>query len=213
MFTRSGLVRSMSQENKRYIIIGIAVLAVIIIAAVWYGVAPAPAPEVAVPTPEAPVPVAEQPPEAPALEAPAGTPAAPQASPISGEGEVVTPSGEPVKLNVEPGSPSAPQQSAPLEKKDIPASAVKITMSPSGISPDTFTAQPGQAITLSVTADESQTHVFKFDDPSLSAVAVGVGPGETRAISFNAPKAGEYVFYCDVPGHRGRGETGKMIVK
>src|SRR3990167_750240 len=157
----------------------------------------------------------EAPSEAPpaASEMPTGTPAAPQASPISEEGKVVTPAGEPVKLNVEPGSPEAPQQSAPLSKKDIPATAVKIKMSPSGISPDVFTAKPGQAITLSVTADESQTHVFKFDDPSLSAVAVGVGPGETRAISFNAPKAGEYVFYCDVPGHRGRGELGKMIVK
>lgn len=205
-------------ENKKISAIIAAVILIVVGLGVYWLLSRAPeAPptEEGAPQPGVEQPSAEQPPEAPleAPEAPTGTPAAPQASPISEEGAVVTPSGEPVKLNVEPGSPEAPQQSAPLEKKDIPSAAVKITMSPSGISPNVFTAKPGQAVTLSVTADESQTHVFKFDDPSLSAVAVGVGPGETRVISFNAPKAGEYVFYCDVPGHRGRGEVGKMIVK
>ena len=203
-------------DNKKIIAIAAAAIALGLGAYWLLSRAPeAPPAEEGVTQPAGEQPSAGEPSEAPsaASEAPTGTPAAPQASPISEEGKVVTPAGEPVKLNVEPGSPEAPQQSAPLEKKDIPATAVKITMSPSGISPDVFTAKPGQAITLSVTADESQTHVFKFDDPSLSAVAVGVGPGETRAISFNAPKAGEYVFYCDVPGHRGRGESGKMIVK
>jgi uncharacterized cupredoxin-like copper-binding protein len=53
-----------------------------------------------------------------------------------------------------------------------------------------------------------------FNDPSLSAVAVGVSPRETRAITFNAPSTpGEYPFVCDVPGHAGRGEVGKMIVE
>lgn len=203
-------------DNKKISAIIAAVILIGVGLGVYWLLSRAPSPgEISAPPAGEQVPPAEQPPEAPleAPEAPTGTPAAPQASPISEEGAVVTPSGEPVKLNVEPGSPEAPQQSAPLEKKDIPAAAVKITMSPSGISPNAFTAKPGQAIILSVTADESQTHVFKFDDPSLSAVAVGVGPGETRVISFNAPKAGEYVFYCDVPGHRGLGELGKMVVK
>lgn len=203
-------------DNKKISAIIAAVILIVVGLGIYWLLSRTPSPEeIGVPSAGEQVPLVEQPSEVPleAPEVPTGTPAAPQASPISEEGEVVTPAGEPVKLNVEPGSPEAPQQSAPLEKKDIPAAAVKITMSPSGISPNIFTAQPGQAVTLSVTADESQTHVFKFDDPSLSAVAVGVGPGETRVISFNAPKAGEYIFYCDVPGHRGRGELGKMIVK
>jgi len=67
---------------------------------------------------------------------------------------------------------------------------------------------------VAVSSTDGYTHVFMFDDPSLSAVAVGVGPKETRAITFNAPaKAGTYSFHCDVPGHTARGEVGAMIVK
>jgi len=37
---------------------------------------------------------------------------------------------------------------------------------------------------------------------------------ETRAVTFNAPvEKGEYSFRCNVGGHAGRGEVGKMIVK
>ncbi|OGE80852.1 MAG: hypothetical protein A3B13_02465 [Candidatus Liptonbacteria bacterium RIFCSPLOWO2_01_FULL_45_15] len=143
-----------------------------------------------------------------------GTVAAPGTSPISETGQVVTQTGEQVKLNVTPGTPEAPQQSNPITSpKDLPPQTIKISVSAAGFSPSSFTVKSGAAVTLAVTATDSQTHVFLFDDKSLSAVAIGVGPGETRAISFNAPKSGEYAFHCDVPGHSGRGEVGKMIVQ
>ena len=143
-----------------------------------------------------------------------GTVAAPGTSPISEAGKVVTKTGEDVKLNVTPGTPEAPQQSNPIASpKDLPPQTVKISVSAAGFSPSSFTVKSGAAVPLAVTATDSQTHVFLFDDKSLSAVAIGVGPGETRAISFNAPKAGEYAFHCDVPGHSARGEVGKMIVQ
>jgi len=66
---------------------------------------------------------------------------------------------------------------------------------------------------LALSSVDNITHVLLFDDPVLAGVAIGVGPNETRAITFNAPKAGEYGFHCDVPGHTARGESGKMIVK
>ena len=135
---------------------------------------------------------------------------APGTSAVSSKGEVVTKEGKPVKLDASPGTPDAPQQSNPVS--EAPAGAVKLTMTASGFSPKEFTARAGQAVALSVTAGDSQTHVFMFDDASLSAVAVGVAPGETRVITFNAPKVGSYKFHCDVPGHSGRGETGTMVV-
>ena len=88
-----------------------------------------------------------------------------------------------------------------------------MTGSAEGFKPSTFEVKAGQLVTMSLTSVDKMTHVLLFDDPSLAAVAIGVGPDETRAITFNAPKAGEYAFHCDVPGHAARGEKGVMIVK
>lgn len=126
---------------------------------------------------------------------------------------VVTPEGKPVKTDVQPGSPEAPQQTAPVAVEQLPSNTIKLGASAEGFKPSTFEVKPGQLTTLSLTSTDGITHVFMFDDPALSAVAIGVGPNETRAITFNAPKAGEYAFRCDVPGHAARGEVGKMIVK
>lgn len=142
-----------------------------------------------------------------------GVVAAPGTSPIStSTGEVITPEGKPVQNDVVPGTPEAPQQSNPTSPTALPSAAIKLNVSSSGYSPNQFTVKAGDPITLSVTAADNQTHVFAFDDASLSAIAIGVAPGETRAITFNAPARGEYSFRCNVPGHTERGETGKMIV-
>jgi plastocyanin len=142
-----------------------------------------------------------------------GIVAAPGTSAVSDSGVVVNKDGNPVKQDVAPGSPEAPQQSNPVTKESLPASAVKLDMSSGSVSPASFTVKAGAPVTLSVTSKD-ETHVFLFDDASLSAVAIGVGPAETRAITFNAPtKKGEYPFHCDVPGHSSRGEVGKMIVE
>jgi len=159
---------------------------------------------------------------APAEETAAPTPVAlegatvvvPGANPISQDNQVVTPAGAPVDNAATPMSPSAPQQTAPIAKETLPASVIKVGVSAAGFDPSEFTVKAGAPITLAISSTDQYTHVFLFDDASLAAVGVGVGPGETRAITFNAPtKAGDYSFRCDVPGHAGRGETGKMIVK
>jgi len=136
----------------------------------------------------------------------------PGTSPVSKGGKVLTAEGKPADNTALPGSPEAPKQSGALTQEEIPEEAVKISVSSSGFSPNEFTARPGSAVTISITS-EDMTHVFKFDDPALQAVAIGMGGKQTRAITFNAPEAGDYTFYCDVPGHRDRGEIGVMHVK
>jgi len=137
----------------------------------------------------------------------------PGANPISQEGTVMTPVGVAVRTDVEPMSPEAPKQTAAITEDQLPQSVIKLKASATGWDPKVFTVKSGTPITLGITSADA-THIFKFSDPSLSAVAVGISSGETRAITFNAPEAvGEYTFFCDVPGHTGRGEAGKMIVK
>ena len=126
---------------------------------------------------------------------------------------VVTPTGKPVKTDVTPGSPEAPQQTPPVNPEALPSGTVKLEASAEGFNPSQFEVRAGQLVTLSLTSVDGDIHIFVFDDPQLSALAMGLGPDETKAITFNAPTAGEYSFHCDVPGHAARGEVGKMIVK
>lgn len=145
-----------------------------------------------------------------------GNVAAPGASAVSNEGIVVTPEGKAARNDVAPMSPEAPQESLPItDKATVPTEAIDIKISATGITPSQFTVKAGAVTHILVSAGDSGTHLFMFDDPSLSAVAVGVGPGDpARLITFNAPtKKGTYAYHCDVPGHPGRGEVGKMIVE
>lgn len=133
---------------------------------------------------------------------------------ITKDNIVITATGEATKNNVVPMSPEAPQQTQPIAKNDILDSTIKLDVAATGFTPNSFDVKAGMPLTLSVSSADNMTHVFIFDDNTLSAVAIGIGPSETRAITFNAPtKAGEYSFRCDVPGHLGRGETGTMVVK
>lgn len=136
------------------------------------------------------------------------------ANPIAKDGTVVTTEGVAVKNDAIPLSPEAPRQTAPVIKDELPASAIKLAISAAGWDPAEFSVKAGAPVTIAISSDDDYTHVFMFDDQVLSAVAVGVSPHETRAITFNSPtEAGEYTFHCDVPGHTSRGEVGKMIVK
>jgi len=142
----------------------------------------------------------------------AGVVAATGTSPIASSGIVQASNGTAAQNNATPGAPSAPQESRPVASpSSLPSSAIKLTVtSANGYAPNSFTVSAGQPVTISVTSGDQNTHVFAFEDASLSAVAVGVGPGETRAITFNAPAAGTYKFYSNVPGQSG--ETGVMTV-
>lgn len=139
----------------------------------------------------------------------------PGASPVK-DNKVLTMEGKPVNNAATPMSPQAPQQTAPISEAAVKNNTgiVKIQVSATGFNPASFSVKAGEAVTIAVTSADDFTHIFAFSDKSLEAVAVGLAPGETRAISFNAPtKAGEYEYKCGVPGHAGRGEVGKMIVK
>ena len=48
-----------------------------------------------------------------------------------------------------------------------------------------------------------------FEDIAQTAT---VAQGESSTITFLAPPAGEYAFYCSVPGHRGNGMEGVFVV-
>ncbi|MFA6145744.1 MAG: cupredoxin domain-containing protein [Patescibacteria group bacterium] len=128
------------------------------------------------------------------------------------EGVTLTPAETPV-APVEGSKQAAPNQLESLTKEETPTEIVKLIVSASGFTPDEFSVKARQVITLSVTAGDEKTHIFQFNDASLSAVAVGIAEYETREITFKVPAKGDYSFFCGVPGHLQRGEKGVMYVK
>lgn len=139
--------------------------------------------------------------------------AAPGASAITKDNKVVTLDGKQTINNVAQTSPLAPSESGPVQKEALAPSVIKLEVSAAGFSPNSFTVKPGQAVSVSITGVDF-AHALVFEDPSLSAIGIGVYAKETRVISFNAPdKAGSYTFFCNVGNHRSRGEVGTMIVK
>ena len=141
-----------------------------------------------------------------------GTVVVPGTSPITEEGVVVNQEGVELKSDAEYGSAEAPQQSALVDKETLPSFVTKIEQIEGGFSPASFSVDAGRAVSLSVTGGSGCS--FRFMDAALSAIGVGVGPGETRLVNFNAPdKKGEYKFFCDIPGYEARGWIGSMIVE
>jgi len=116
------------------------------------------------------------------------------------------------RLDVPPGSPDAPQQSMPISRDSLPIGSPEIVAKDGKLIPQYFAVKEGEVITLALTSGDKRTHILTFDDEALMAVAIGVGPNETRTMKFKVPKVGIYTFSCGVPGHAGVGETGSMTV-
>lgn len=118
----------------------------------------------------------------------------------------------PIKLDVPPGSPDAPKQSPPVSRDSLLIGSPEIIAKDGKLTPQNFAVKEGEEITLAFTSGDKRTHILIFDDEALMAVAIGVGPNETRTIKFKVPKAGVYTFSCSVPGHASAGEIGSMTV-
>jgi azurin len=75
-------------------------------------------------------------------------------------------------------------------------------------------AKPGKMLRV-VTDGQSEgeaTEYLKANDENVVAHTKFAGPGETVSITFEAPPAGEYPFFCTFPGYYTR-LNGALIVK
>lgn len=80
--------------------------------------------------------------------------------------------------------------------KFVPAAAE----APTGIDRVTLTNEGGE-------------HTFVFEDPRATFRGLAVAsPGESDAGRVFFPEAGDYVFYCSIPGHRAAGMEGVITV-
>jgi plastocyanin len=100
--------------------------------------------------------------------------------------------------------------------KTVSAQNGKVTIEAQDVKFDvkTIDAPPG-TLTVTLVEKGSLDHTFVVEDNGGSKVgpklAVSSSKGQDSG-DYNL-KAGDYVFYCDIPGHRGQGMEGKIIVK
>ena len=76
-----------------------------------------------------------------------------------------------------------------------------------GYNPAALNATVGETVNLSVSSDG--THTFTID-------ALGVDQRLSRGsnkVTFTPDKAGDFEYYCTIPGHKERGMTGQLNVK
>jgi glucose/arabinose dehydrogenase/plastocyanin len=83
--------------------------------------------------------------------------------------------------------------------------------------PTELTIAAGQDVTVTLTNNGASMHNFSITDHNNPGVenlniSVDLAPGQTQTVTINAP-AGDYYFFCSVPGHEAAGMHGTIHVK
>ena len=68
----------------------------------------------------------------------------------------------------------------------------------------------GQDVTITLTNQGKLPHSFNIDD--LNVHSGDIQPGDTKTVTVNG-SAGDYQYYCDVPGHKEAGMVGTAHIK
>jgi uncharacterized cupredoxin-like copper-binding protein len=117
-------------------------------------------------------------------------------------------------------SPAASPQATTVAMPDatpVAGSCVAIGMHDIFFQPNEVTIPANQPVTI-VLANEGVTmHNFSVTDHGNQGqtnlnISFNVQPGESKAVTINAP-AGDYYFYCNVPGHEAAGMVGVLHVQ
>jgi nitrite reductase (NO-forming) len=78
--------------------------------------------------------------------------------------------------------------------------------------PAEIAAEVGDTVTITLVNDANNTasHDLKIDE--FGVMTDLIGPGEQDTITFVVDKAGNFAYYCTVPGHRQLGMEGSLVV-
>jgi nitrite reductase (NO-forming) len=147
---------------------------------------------------------------APTQAAPAATTAPTTQSPTTGA--VSSPAA--VASPVGAASPVAAASPAASPGASPAASANEVTVimgkpSEFRFDPSEFTIPANTDVTVHLTNEGSTTHDFSIDALKISKA---LDVGQSADITINAP-AGDYQYYCNIPGHKEGGMVGTLHVK
>lgn len=78
------------------------------------------------------------------------------------------------------------------------------------VTPAALTARQGEVLVLTVRNEGTVVHGFAI--PGLGVEIAAIPPGGSRTIELGLSAAGEYAYYCPVPGHAQLGQQGTLTV-
>ena len=115
-----------------------------------------------------------------------------------------------------PAADGSPTTQAAASAGQAPTT-FKLEMVDIAFKPKDFTIAANTDVTVTLDDTGAILHNFSVDDhnnPNVKnlGISVDVNPGETKTVTINAP-AGDYYYYCNVPGHEAAGMFGAMHVK
>jgi uncharacterized cupredoxin-like copper-binding protein len=106
------------------------------------------------------------------------------------------------------GSPAVPVAASPVTAEAAAAQSVEFVAYDIYFEPKEVTIPANTDVTAVIRNDGAAPHNFSIDELGID---VDVAPGETKETVINAP-AGEYEYYCNVPGHKEAGMVGTLTV-
>lgn len=99
----------------------------------------------------------------------------------------------------------------------------KIVVEATGLGPFSVSeikVKAGEPVTIVFKNSDSQLHDITVDNIKVqvngqdqTGIHVAADAGAEAEITFTPTEAGEYEFYCSVPGHKAAGMVGKLIVE
>ncbi|HUY70456.1 MAG TPA: cupredoxin domain-containing protein [Candidatus Baltobacteraceae bacterium] len=78
------------------------------------------------------------------------------------------------------------------------------------ITPNVIAVKAGESVTINVTNDGTMVHSFVIPDISVSVP--DLSPGQSAVLTFTAPAAGNYTYYCPIDSHKTLGMVGTLVV-
>jgi len=114
-------------------------------------------------------------------------------------------------------TPAAATPAAAASPSAGGAAAATIDMVDIAFQPKELSIAADQNVVVTLTNKGASAHNFAITDhnnPNVANLKISVdfAPGETKTVTINAP-AGDYYYYCDVPGHEAAGMFGTLHVK
>ena len=80
-----------------------------------------------------------------------------------------------------------------------------------GISDPVLKVPSGSSVQITLIDGEGAEHDIVIPAFGVKSTHV-VGPGTKTTVSFSADKAGDFEYFCDLPGHKAAGMVGKLTV-
>lgn len=104
--------------------------------------------------------------------------------------------------------PSSTTASTTIASNATGVQKFTVTETEFGISPSVIPVKAGSTVTINVKNAGTVSHDLVIQGTSVSTPPIA--PGGNVTVTFTAPAAGSYQYYCNIDGHKGLGMVGAL---